>query len=249
MNGEEMFDFFLGKSKGSMLSSGLLQGMTDIHTHLLPGVDDGAGSLEEAVEAIRALAGSGVKNIWLTPHVMDRMPEDYKERFKEQYALLYPLVPDGISIRLAAEYMLDACFLRHLENGLLPLGNNHVLVETSYAAPPLDLDGLLFKITLEGYTPVLAHPERYTYMSGRNYTRLKKRGCLFQMNLLSVMGFYGKTAEKKASALLGDGFYDFVGTDIHNLERFVKGATLRHLSRKKMNALRKLVENNSEANL
>lgn len=218
--------------------------MTDIHTHLLSGVDDGMASEEEAVEALLSLTRMGIGNIWLTPHVMDVMPEGYREKFEKAYEQLCRLAPEGINLRLAAEYMLDSGFIRLLESGLLCLADNHVLVETSYAAPPLGLDNLLYEVSLAGYTPVLAHPERYNYMSERDYARLKRKGYLFQMNLLSCTGYYGKAAAEKADALLSGGFYDFTGSDIHNLGKFTKGAEMALFNKKKETAIRRLVENN-----
>lgn len=242
-NEMDLFNY-LTPRKRSILTVDLLQDMTDIHTHLLPGVDDGIGSFEEAVETLLSLTQIGVKNVYLTPHVMDIMPEDYRERFEKKYNQLCRQAPEGINIRLAGEYMLDTYFIKHLENGLLSFSDSYVLVETSYAAPPLNLDNLLYEITLEGYTPVLAHPERYIYMSQKDYVRLKRKGYPFQMNLLSVTGYYGKTVKKKASALLKSGFYDFTGSDIHNIEKFNAGIKIECLNRKEEAAIQKLIENN-----
>lgn len=232
--------------KKSIVSSDFFQEVTDIHTHILPGVDDGAKTEEEAIAMLISLNQMGMKNIYLTSHVMDVMSEDYRMVFEGKYQNLFRKAPKGMSIRLAAEYMLDSNFNAHLEKGLLTYANKCVLVETSYAAPPMDLEGLLYNINLEGYTPILAHPERYNYMDENFYRKLKRRGCLFQMNVLSLGGYYGKRAAEKTYKLWKKGSYDFIGSDIHNWERFKKGLSQVQVTRKERMNLQKLFENNNK---
>ena len=125
-------------------------------------------------------------------------------------------------LELGAEYMLDSGFRERLEKGLQPLCGDCVLVETSYFSPPNNLDELLYNVSLAGYTPVIAHPERYLYMRYGDYCELKDKGYLLQLNLLSLSGYYGKQVMKNAETLLEKGMYDMVGTDLHNLETFGK---------------------------
>lgn len=232
--------------KQSLLSSGVLRGATDVHSHLLPGVDDGVQSMEEALQTLQELKAIGIKQIYLTPHVMDHGGEEYKKKHETVFQELVRQCPKEISLRLAGEYMLDSHFMGHLERGLLTYSDRRVLVETSYAAPPLDLEEMLYEINLQGYTPILAHPERYNYMEEKDYARLKRRGCLFQLNLLSTVGYYGRKAHVKSMELLKKESYDFAGSDIHQLGKFQKGAGVSVLKRKEIAALRKLMENNRQ---
>lgn len=195
----------------------LLVGTTDWHSHILPGVDDGIKTMEESLATLRDLEKFGVKHLWLTPHIMEDCPnetKDLRKRF-EELKLSY----DGsITLHLASENMLDALFEDRLEaNDLLPLGTNgnHILVETSYFNPPMNMIGMLEKIMHKGYFPVLAHPERYRYMDEKDYERIREMGVLFQVNYFSIVGAYGETARKKLEWLLKKDMVDMVGSDLH----------------------------------
>lgn len=204
-----------------MSSSGIMQGMTDWHSHILPGVDDGIQTRESALEVLKSYESMGVRKVWLTPHIMEDYPNetaDLRTRFEE----LKSEWKGNVELRLAAENMLDNLFEERLEAGdLLPIGDDgrYLLVETSYYNPPYNFDELLERVFKAGYFPLLAHPERYRYMKEADYIRLKSRGVLFQTNLLSSVGGYGETARKKAEWLLKEGMIDAVGTDVHKLSR------------------------------
>ena len=206
----------------ALSGSGVFTGFTDWHSHLLPGVDDGVRTIEESLETLRLYEASGVREVWLTPHVM----EDYPNRtdsLRERFAELRSAYKGGVELHLASENMLDALFEERLESGdLLPLGTrgDHLLVETSCFNPPMGLDGILQRVKSKGYHPVLAHPERYAYMETRDYRRLKDLGVRLQLNLPSLAGLYGARVRGKAEALLGAGMYDFVGTDTHSIDLF-----------------------------
>ncbi len=197
---------------------GMLEGFTDWHSHLLPGVDDGVRTLEESLEALRLYEGAGVREVWLTPHVMEDCPNGtsfLRGRFSE----LLSSYAGGVRLRLASENMLDALFSERLESGdLLPLGDGgvHLLVETSFFNPPVGLDDLLRRVMSRGYRPVLAHPERYAYMGMRDYRRLRGLGVMLQLNLPSLAGLYGGPVRGKAESLLRAGMYDLAGTDTHS---------------------------------
>lgn len=203
----------------SLRSSGMLDGFTDWHSHILPGVDDGVRTMGEALEILHRYEELGVKTVWLTPHIMEDIPNTttyLRERFTE----LQTAYSGPIKLFLAAENMLDNLFEERLaKNDLLPLGmdGKHLLVETSYFNPPMGLDRILSQIKANGYTPVLAHPERYVYMGEDYYRRLKELNVRFQLNLLSLTGLYGTEAKMKAMWLSRNGFYGLAGSDIHRL--------------------------------
>lgn len=208
-------------SKRSLLAdSHILYGLTDYHAHLLPGVDDGISSMGEALEALSGLERHGVKRVWLTPHIMEDMPNTtlyLQARFRE----LKAAYRGAIELHLAAEYMLDNLFWERLAgNDLLPLEGNLLLVETSCFNPPIDMEGVFESILSCGYFPVLAHPERYSYMTMDDLYRLKTAGVQFQLNLPSITGLYGKTIRITAGKLLQKNLYDFIGTDMHSLSHF-----------------------------
>jgi len=197
--------------------------MVDIHSHLLPGIDDGAKDLEASVALIRKMASFGITNFITTPHVLGDLYPNTPEIIQKKLQLVQDALGNTdlshIRLKAAAEYMLDEQFAVFLEKGnLLTLKDNLILVEMSYFSPPLNLYALLFEIQLKGYKPVLAHPERYfTYHNNpREFQKLKRAGCLFQLNLLSLTPHYGKPVEKTAQLLLKEGMYDFVGTDTHH---------------------------------
>ena len=194
-----------------------LIGFTDYHSHILPGVDDGVQTMDEALEIIRLYEELGVKAVWLTPHIMEDIPNT-TAHLRDRFAELQAAYTGGVQLHLAAENMLDNLFGERLEkNDLLPLGENsdHLLVETSYFSPPMGLSNILFRIKAKGYYPVLAHPERYVYMSESDYRQLIDMGVKFQLNLFSLSGAYGARIRKKAEWLMKNGFYDLLGSDVH----------------------------------
>jgi tyrosine-protein phosphatase YwqE len=223
----------------------LLRGMTDVHTHLLPGVDDGARSLNDAVAALTYLQGLGVRRIFLTPHVMADLPANSPEALQARYAELAGVCPPGLELRLAAEYMLDAGFTLLIKRGLLTLADRHVLVETPYRFYFPDLENMLYELALSGYVPVIAHPERYAYMQASHYIRLKERGCRLQLNLFSLAGLYGAHIRKKASFILKEGLYDYTGSDFHHLEVYDASLKRLRLDRYQLKEAERLMENNT----
>lgn len=197
--------------------SGIFRGYTDWHSHILPGVDDGVKTMEESLRILRMYEEAGVTALWLTPHIMEDLPNttaQLRERFEE----LKAAYNGPIALHLAAEYMMDTLFEERLESGdLLPAGpeQDHLLVETSCYNPPIDLEGILMKVKSRGYYPILAHPERYHYMDMNRYSSLKAEGIRFQLNLPSAAGLYSPATREKAEQLLKKGWYEFMGCDIH----------------------------------
>lgn len=214
------FPFF--RKKHSLADAKVFQGATDWHCHILPGVDDGIRTMQESLQVLAYYEQIGIKDVWLTPHILEDIPNT-TQLLRERFGELQREYHGGIGLHLAAENMVDDLFLERLEAGdVLPLGPqaDHLLVETSYMQPPLDLYGTLRKIKAKGFVPVLAHPERYAYMSTRDYVTLKEMGCMFQLNVLSLTGNYGTTAMRKAQEMLSRGMYDLCGTDLHSLDHF-----------------------------
>lgn len=196
-----------------------LNGFTDWHCHILPGVDDGVSDMGQTLEILRQYEEEGVAEVWFTPHIMEDMPntpEMLRERFKEvlkQYS-------GTMKLHLGAENMMDTLFEERLESGdLLPIGpeSKQLLVETSYFNPPMGMKETLKKIREKGFQPVLAHPERYAYMDRNDYRSLKNEEVSFQVNLLSFSGYYGKEAKDRALWLYQHNMYDLLGTDLHHV--------------------------------
>lgn len=210
----------------------IFAGFTDYHSHILPGVDDGVQTMEESLAILRQYEIWGVHAVWCTPHIMEDYPntvDALKQRFAElQQAYRADcadrshneegVASDPVELHLAAENMMDSLFDERLEAGeLLPIGSkgDHLLVETSYFNPPLDLYGILDRVRAKGFFPILAHPERYVYMDMKDYERLKAMGVKFQMNLFSQTGAYGGGARKKAQDFMDRHWYNLCGTDLH----------------------------------
>ena len=210
------------KSKVTLKDSTLLANLTDWHSHILPGVDDGVETMEESLEILKEYEDLGVKKVWLTPHIMEDYPNE-TEKLKERFEELKKAWEGNLEIALASENMLDTLFESRLENNdFLPIGEegNHLLVETSYFTPPYGMDEMLANIQKKGYYIILAHPERYRYMEEKDYKKLKDMGLLFQMNYLSLVGAYGETARKKGEWLLKKGYINYLGSDIHRIGHF-----------------------------
>lgn len=200
-------------------------GFIDWHSHILPGVDDGVQTMKDALAILRRYEELGVVEVWLTPHVMEDIPNTTDE-LKQRFAELQSAYTGYVKLHLGAENMLDHLFDERLaKDDLLPIDNNCLLVETSYFNPPISLYETLGQIKNKGYTTVLAHPERYMYMEEGDYYRLKNEGVKFQLNLFSLEGLYGQYVCDKAKWLRRKGFYDYIGTDIHNkqiIQQFLK---------------------------
>jgi tyrosine-protein phosphatase YwqE len=195
----------------------------DMHSHLLPGIDDGSPNLELSLELIRRMMKLGFKKFVTTPHIMWEMYKNTPEIINEKLDLLRTaLLQEGIDveIRAAAEYFLD----EHVEQllatrqKLLTVADNMVLVEFSLASPPFNIKEVLFEMTMQGYQPIIAHPERYIYFEQAKdfYDELKDAGYYFQLNINSLSGYYGKSAESLAHYLLRKEYYNFLGSDLHH---------------------------------
>jgi len=200
----------------------------DMHSHLLPGLDDGAETLEQSVELVRAMQELGYRKLVMTPHVMG---DFYKNKPADIQAALVRLRQAvaaagilDIELACAAEYYLDEWFVQKMEEGqeLLSFGgdNRYVLLETSYINEPFNFQETIFQLKSAGYQPVLAHPERYTYLYD-NFAaleRMRANDILLQVNLNSLAGYYSRGAKRVAEKLIDSGLVDLLGSDAHNLK-------------------------------
>lgn len=186
----------------------------------------------------------------LTPHFMKDYPDNNRANIIKEFEAFKAEAAEAcnIELRLAAEYMLDARFMDHFEQGFLTLdqGGNHVLCETSYMMYEPGITEMIYEIMCADYQPVVAHPERYEYANKDNYFRWKDKRYKFQLNLLSLGGAYGSAAVAKAYYLLKEGLYDYVGSDMHNLSNYERFLPEIRLDKKNMAALEQLLENNKK---
>jgi protein-tyrosine phosphatase len=244
-----MFNFFSRKKgKAEKMDYAVLK--TDMHSHLLPGIDDGAKDIENSIELIRGMKELGYQKLITTPHIIWDMYRNTPAIINAKLSELKAAVKnEGIDIELhaAAEYFLDEHVeeLLKLKEPLLTISENKVLVEFSMAFPSMHTKDILFDMQMQGYQPVIAHPERYIYLQQNKafYQELKDLGCLFQLNILALSGYYGRSVKDLADYLLNNGFYDMVGTDLHNLHH------VEALQYAEMTApLRKLIESGQISN-
>ena len=220
---------------------GFLNGAVDYHCHILPGVDDGVRNLDKSLTALSYYEEAGVTEVWLTPHIMEDYPNSTCQ-LRQGFNKLCAAYNGPIIMHLASENMLDSTFeQRFHDDDLLTMGQGtHLLVETSYFNPPIQLYQTLNEISRRGLFPVLAHPERYLYMTLKDYDRLKDMGVKFQLSIMSLAGVYGDGAATKARHLLLEGKYDFYGSDLHRLSVFRKALSAKVLTGKDVNALQTL---------
>jgi len=195
----------------------------DIHSHLLPGIDDGSPSVDHSVEMLRALQHQGYKKVITTPHIHPKYPNSETSIKHTLNALKSSLEGTGVTVQLeaAAEYFVDDQFIDKLETDqeLLIFGDNYVLVECSFISKPLFFESVIYKLKDKGYSPVLAHPERYQFLEGSIdwLQNLKSTGILFQVTLGSIGGYYGKMPKKIGMELIKHGMVDFFGSDLHKV--------------------------------
>ncbi|GAA4785475.1 capsular polysaccharide biosynthesis protein [Olivibacter ginsenosidimutans] len=196
---------------------------TDIHSHLLPGIDDGVKDANTGVSFIKRLMDIGYHQFIVTPHIYDEVHPNTPETINRAHEKLYEVMEQagmgGVYTHSAAEYMLGQQFGKLLAaGGLKAFPDNHLLVEMPYIAEPMQLDSTIFDIGIKGYKPIMAHPERYVFYFNKPeaYHRLKEMGCLLQLNILSPTGYYGKEVAKAAQYMIKNKLYDLVGTDLHH---------------------------------
>lgn len=197
---------------------------TDVHSHLLPGIDDGVKSLEEAEQVILKLKALGFTRLITSPHVHE-LYRNSSETIQQKLILLKNYLKERnveVSLSAIAEYNLDEWLMQQVDAKakLLTFSQNHLLFETNFFSEPLILNDFIFKITTLGYKPVMAHPERYMYLLN-NKSRIEdllSRGVLMQVNSMSLAGLYGPDVEKLARFIIDQKFVNMLGSDCHNLQ-------------------------------
>ena len=223
--------FGLFNPKRSLIESGVLKGSTDRHSHILFGVDDGIGILEDSLEVLKFQESLGVSEVWCTPHVMEDIPnttEFLKARFEE----LTSIYTGPIKLHLAAEYMIDTVFETRLEAGdLLTMEDDTLLIETSTIAPPYDLKGSLRDAMSKGYRPLFAHPERCRFLKVKDCEELVEMGVRLQLNIGSLTGYYGQSCREKAQALLNKDLYSAYGSDCHRVNAIKEQYSRKEISK------------------
>jgi protein-tyrosine phosphatase len=231
--------------KKNALQTDFSQLWCDMHSHLIPGIDDGAPDLATSIELIKGMIGLGYKKIITTPHIMWDMYKNTAETIMPGFNLVKNELKKNnlkIEFEVAAEYFLDDYFEKLVDADvpLLTFKDSLVLVEFSFVQEPADLKAILFKLQIKGYQPVIAHPERYLYFGAKKYwyEEMKDTGCLFQLNLLSLGGFYGKAAVELAHYLIKQRYFNFIGTDLHNSRHLeLLGSSASHL-----HTIRKMID-------
>ncbi|WP_245625592.1 tyrosine-protein phosphatase [Flagellimonas eckloniae] len=225
-----------------------LYGLVDMHNHILPGIDDGAKTVEDSINLIKGFSEFGVTNFVCTPHIMHNYYPNTPETIQNSFNLLEKELQqqgiDNVSIRAAAEHMIDDNFEEILEtNNIMPIKGKYVLVETPFLAPPLNLERCLEKVKSKGFFPILAHPERYLFLHNKleKYFHYKNQNTKLQMNLMSLCEFYGSKIADVSFKLLRKGTIDYIASDIHNSKQLVSLKEFK-VSRKNLDYLMPIVE-------
>jgi protein-tyrosine phosphatase len=210
-----MLNFFSKKSKVADIS---WLGV-DMHSHILPNIDDGSPDVQTSLYFVKSLENLGFSHLIATPHIFKELYPNTRETINAAKEILQKeMDKESISLKLeaGAEYMVDQDF--NLNGALCALDQKYLLIEMSYLSESPGISQTIFDIEIKGYQPILAHPERYTFYfkDKSRLKRFKEKGCLFQLNLLSILGYYGKDVKQLAEVLLKDKMYDFAGTDLHH---------------------------------
>lgn len=212
--------FFFNRSRNSSYSDFSAVGI-DMHSHLIPGVDDGAKDVEDSIQLINGLKNLGFEHLITTPHTLQDIHPNTKDSLTKGHALLDGKLPEGISLSLSSEYYLDDQFKDQVNaDKVMPFKGNRLLVEFSQISKPHHLEEEIFNLGIKGYQIVLAHPERYLFFHRQfdYYTRIKEMGVELQVNALSLTQHYGKGIKAIAEKLIENDMIDFIGTDIHHVK-------------------------------
>ena len=211
--------FNIFKSKPT-LKEIIPNGFIDIHSHILPGIDDGPKNINQSLELINEMKKIGFSKIIGTPHTYQGLYNNTSDSIKKSFEIIESKISKDIEVCYASEYLIDLPLVKKIENNsILCLKDNFVLVELPFFNMPMNSYEIIFKIITNGYRPILAHPERYKYLFDdfNKFKKLKKVGCLFQLNIFSIVGYYGDDILNISKKLLREEMIDFIGSDIHNI--------------------------------
>lgn len=223
-------DFFSSKPKKLSTPVDLSVLKTDLHSHYIPGIDDGSKSLDESIRLIRGMKELGYRKVITTPHIMSDYYKNTPEIILGGLENVRKALAENhvdIAIEAAAEYYVDFEFTEKVKaKEVLTLSGKHVLIEISFLNPPDNLESTIFNLNIAGYKPILAHPERYPYWHHdlEKYQRIKDMGALLQLNMLSLTQYYSEGVKKVAEKLVDKGMIDLLGSDMHN-ERHLETVT------------------------
>jgi tyrosine-protein phosphatase YwqE len=194
----------------------------DVHSHLLAGIDDGAKSWEESIAMLKALCEMGYEKFITTPHIMSDVYRNEPAGILAKLATCKNVIANeglSIDIQAAAEYYLDETLMKKVTQSeeVLTFGKKHLLFETNFMSEPLQIKDFIFHATSKGFQLIMAHPERYEYMTLAKAEDLRNRGVLFQINTISIMGYYSRPVQKMAYQFIDKGWVELLGTDCHNI--------------------------------
>jgi protein-tyrosine phosphatase len=215
-----MFSFFKRKKSLKEITFNYDAIKVDMHSHVLPGIDDGARTPEESIVLIKKMMALGIQKIIATPHIMADFYRNTPETISGSLELLkQELGKENIVIEIeaAAEHYFDETFEGRIDNdNLMIMGDNYVLFEYSFISMPPNYVTAIQKLKDKGYKPILAHPERYPYLTLEQYKMLHSWGCDFQLNTISLTGYYGKEVKNTAEMLIDNQLIDFISSDMHH---------------------------------
>jgi len=221
------------------------KGFVDIHSHILPGIDDGAKNIKESLKLVSEMHDLGFLKIYGTPHSYPGVHNNTNASIYKSFNKLHNLTKKKYKISYASEYLIDKNLIKKAyEKTLLTINENYVLLEMSYIAPPLNLFEIIFELQINNYIPIIAHPERYRFFFKEfdQLKKLKKIGCKFQINLLSLTGYYGLDVLKMSNKLIKNKMINFAGSDIHNFSHI--NYFQKKIKTKYINEIEKILEAN-----
>tara|TARA_B100001173_G_C15869409_1_gene496556 strand:+ start:59 stop:793 length:735 start_codon:yes stop_codon:yes gene_type:complete len=238
--------FNLFKSKPT-LKELIPEGFVDIHSHILPGIDDGAKNINESLELISEMKKLGFSKIIATPHVYPGLYENDNESIRNSFKKIKNKIVNEIEVSYSSEYMIDYSLIKKAEeNTLLPIKENYVLIEMGFISAPNNLFEVIFQLQISGYKIILAHPERYRFLFNKkeNLIKLKEMNCRFQINLLSSTGYYGNDILKNTDYLLKNNYVNYVGSDIHNMSHINYIKKNEKVKLDEIKEFKRVIENN-----
>ncbi len=216
-----MFGLFKKKEAKREITFDYSSLIVDMHSHVLPGIDDGAKTPEESVILIKRMMDLGIKKVIATPHIMADYYKNTAETIGASLALLKAELKKeniDIPVEAAAEHYFDETFEQRIDDGkLMIMGDNYVLFELSFISQPPNVLAVVQKLKEKGFKPIMAHPERYPYMDIDQFYMLRSWGLNFQLNTISLTGYYGKESKKLAESLVDESMVDFISSDMHHL--------------------------------